>query len=100
MIRPEVGELVELGAFPASKGADLNLIKRQQELLKCVTPPISDAEARALVKLFGPDDYYGLSWTLLHLIEGAPNWPLTDCLMNPANEWVNRLSERVARKEN
>ncbi|MDB6032726.1 MAG: hypothetical protein JWM16_3064, partial [Verrucomicrobiales bacterium] len=34
----------------------------------------------ALVKVFGPDDYYGLAWSLLHLIESAPGWPLADCL--------------------
>ncbi len=98
MIRSAVGELVRLGAFPSSKGADLLLIKRQEELLHRIRPPISDAEARELVKLFGPDDYYGLAWTVLHLVEGAPNWPLADCLTSRSSEWIDRLRERVARK--
>ena len=98
MIRSEVSELVRLGGFPSSKGVDLALIKRQQELLQSITPPISDAEARELIKLFGPDDYYGLAWTVLHLVEGTPNWPLADCLTSRSNEWVDRLRDRVTRK--
>jgi len=98
MIRSEISELVRLGAFPSSKGVDLALIKRQQQLLQLITLPISDAEARELVKLFGPDDYYGLAWTVLHLVEGSPNWPLADCLTSPSNEWIDRLRERVRRK--
>lgn len=98
MIRSEVSELAKMGAFPSSKCVDLVLIKRQQGILERITPPISDAEARELVKLFGPDDYYGLAWTVLHLVEGAPNWPLADCLTNRSNEWIDRLKERVTRK--
>jgi hypothetical protein len=96
MIRSDVDELVKLGAFPSSKGVDLALIKQQQELLERITPPISNAEARELVKLFGPDDYYGLAWTILHLIEGAPNWPLPECLTNSSNEWIRRLKDRAS----
>lgn len=98
MIRPEIIELVKLGSFPSSKNVETVLIKRQQELLLGIVPPISDAEARKLVNLFGPDDYYGLAWTVLHLIEGAPGWPLADCLVNHSGEWIDRLKARAARK--
>jgi hypothetical protein len=98
MVRSEVGELMKMGVFSSSQGVDLALIKRQQELLQRITPPVSDAEAWELVKLFGPDDYYGLAWTVLHLIEGAPHWPLRDCLSG-SNEWINRLRERLERKD-
>lgn len=98
MIRSEVSELVKLGAFPPSRGVDLVIIKRQQELLQRITPPVSDDEARELVKLFGPDDYYGLAWTVLHLVEAAPQWPLADCLTGRSNEWIDRLRARVGKK--
>lgn len=98
MIRTEVSELAKLGAFPSSKNVDLALIKRQQELLQHITSPISDAETRELIKLFGPDDYYGLAWTLLHLIEEAPNWPLVDCLASHSNEWIDLLKQRAVQK--
>ena len=59
---------------------------------------ISDAEVRSLVHLFGPDECYGLAWTLLHLIETAPGWPLHDCLQGTHNLWHERLCRRVDRR--
>jgi hypothetical protein len=94
MIRSELRDLIEIGAFPASQGADLPSIKRRQELLDRIKPPVSDSEARELVKLFGPDEYFGLAWTVLHLIEGAPGWPLADCLSVGPNAWIDRLKRR------
>jgi hypothetical protein len=95
MIRPEIAELVSLGPFPSSKDTVVDVIDRQAELLKRIDRPVSDEEARELVKLFGPDDYYGGAWTLVHLIETAPNWPLTDCLTDDSIEWIARLKMRV-----
>jgi hypothetical protein len=99
MIRPEIKELAELGSFPSSQRVDAATIKRQQETLSRITPPVSDAEVRELVKLFGPDDYFGLAWTVLHLVEGSPKWPLADCLEDRSNEWIRRLKARVERAD-
>lgn len=60
-IRPQVEQLLKLGPFPPSQGVDMGKIKAQQELLEAIKPPISDEEAKQLVNLFGPDDYYGLA---------------------------------------
>jgi hypothetical protein len=95
MIRKEVSDLVGLGQFPASKDVDLAVIARQESLLASITPPVSDDEARELIKLFGPDDYFGGAWTLVHLIESAPQWPLEDCLRDESNEWILRLGSRL-----
>jgi hypothetical protein len=51
------------------------------------------------VHLFGPDDCYGVAWTLLHLIESAPGWPLHDCLQDIRNEWTERLRLRAERQQ-
>ena len=91
---------MKLGRFPASKGADLALLETQQKLLDSITPPVSDEEARKLVKVFGPDDYYGLAWTVLHLAEKAPDWPSEDCLTDTENQWVTTLRNRVLKKRN
>lgn len=100
MVRKEVKELVELGQFPAS-GEVVNIVIRQQEaLLTRICPPINDEEARLLVALFGVDDYFGLAWTLLHLVESAPGWPLPECLAMESNEWVKRLRSRLLSKDN
>jgi hypothetical protein len=98
MIRPEINQLIHLGKFPASPKVVPEVIRRQEELLGKIKPPVTNDEARELVKLFGPDVYYGGAWTLLHLVESAPQWPLTECLSEISNEWIARLKERAVRK--
>jgi len=71
------------------------------QLMECefkeISKPITDDEARALVTLFGPDDCYGAAWSILHLIESAPGWPITECLINLENEWIVTLRDRAIR---
>ena len=71
-MRKEVQELLNLGPLPDCETAEEEKLKMYESPLSSVTPPVSDAEARSLVHLFGPDECYGLAWTLLHLIETAP----------------------------
>jgi hypothetical protein len=66
-----VVELARMGSLPMSADADPKIVERWQNLLAAVKTPVSDDEARALVRVFGPDDCFGLAWTLLHLIETA-----------------------------
>ena len=94
MVRQPIAELIAMGSFPSSKDVNLAEIKRQEELLNLIIRPVSDAEAKELIKLFGPDDYFGLAWTVVHLIESAPHWPLEDCLFTNNNEWMTRLKAR------
>jgi hypothetical protein len=42
-------------------------------LLEKITKPVSDEEAQALLDPFGPDDCFGMAWTVLHMIETAPS---------------------------
>jgi len=88
-------ELEKLGPLPSSACRDIEKLKKIQTLIEQIEEPVSDDDARVLVKLFGPDDCFGLAWSLLHLIETAPNWPLEECLTNTGNEWVNRLKQRL-----
>src|SRR5215831_13490779 len=90
-----VVELTKLGPLPRSADAKPKIVERWQNLLAAVRTPVSDDEARALVRHFGPDDCFGLAWTLLHLIETAPSWPLPDCLARPGNEWIDLLRKRA-----
>src|SRR5438034_11814492 len=96
-MRTQVERLLELGKFPASKSAVPEIIREQQALLLALEPPLTDDEAKRLIQIFGNDDYYGLAWTLLHLIETAPNWPIEECLLSRENEWIDRLHKRVQR---
>lgn len=49
----------------------------------------------ALVSCFGPDDCYGIAWSLLHLIESAPNPVLVSDPGPDSNEWHQRLHLRA-----
>jgi hypothetical protein len=66
-----------------------------EDQLSRVEIPITEEEACALVKLFGPDDCFGLAWTLLHLIETVPGWPVESALVGLEGEWIDRLRERA-----
>jgi hypothetical protein len=48
-------------------------MERQEELLRSIVSPVTDDEARALITLLGPDDYFGGAWTVVHLFESAPH---------------------------
>lgn len=95
MMRQGIIELIGHGPLPASKAADVNWLKRHEELLKRVAQPVTDEEACGLAKLFGPDDCFGVAWSLVHLIETAPGWPLTSCLADSTNEWIQVLRSRA-----
>ena len=73
-VRTEVADLAALGALP-DQSAEAAVIAKHQVCLGKIAPPVSDEEAALLIRLFGPDDCYGLAWTLLHLIESAPSGP-------------------------
>ena len=90
-----IGALLVLGQLPGTAGVAEPMIQAFEEQLSRVETPITDEEACALVKLFGPDDCFGLAWTLLHLIETAPNWPVESALVGLEGEWIHRLRPRT-----
>jgi hypothetical protein len=92
MLRKEVLELARLGILPNNRAGEA-LVSKYEILLASITPPITNDEARVLVKLFGTDDGFGLAWTLLHLVESAPDWPIKECLEGE-NKWVKLLCVR------
>lgn len=97
-MRPEIQQLIDLGALPPEAEASLEYLRVAESLLRAIEKPVSDEEARGLISLFGPpDSCYGFAWSILHLIESAPSWPIADCLENPKNEWVASLRDRAVR---
>jgi hypothetical protein len=93
-VRPEVADLVRAGPFP-SEEAGQEGIAEAQRLLERITGPVSDEEAQLLATTFGPDTFYGLSWTLLHLIETAPGARTASYPHDSGNPWVQLLNSRV-----
>jgi len=99
-MRPEVIELEKLGPLPSDESVLTNpngeaLVNKYGDLILAIKPPVTDAEARVLVSILGPGDCFEVEWTLIHLIETAPNWPLLDCLVNSDNEWIALLKQRL-----
>jgi hypothetical protein len=96
-IRQVVTEFVALGPLPDSQASEEKIAEHQRLLTK-IRRPISDEEAKLLIGCFGPDDCYGLAWTLLHLIESAPSGiPLAEGPTESENEWIKRLWARSHR---
>ena len=95
MMQKCVSRLLELGKFP-SETVDVDQIQQIENLLLAVQTPITDEEAKALCSLFGPDDFYELPWTIIHLVETAPGWPIEECLVDDTNEWIETLKFRIA----
>jgi hypothetical protein len=93
-VRQEIHDLVKLGPLP-DEGATVERIAEYERLLLSISRPVTDEEATTLAGLFGPDDCYGLAWTLLHLIETAPGWPIEECLQDDTNPWIHRLRTGV-----
>ncbi|HSI51138.1 MAG TPA: hypothetical protein VLA61_22980 [Ideonella sp.] len=98
-MRTVVEELVEMGRLPDEQTATVEALKRIQALVEQIPPPLANEEARALVALLGDDSCFGLAWSLLHLIETAPGWPLADALVGRDSEFARMLKDRAARSD-
>lgn len=96
-IRKEVHLLQLLGHLPSEDEATQELLQKYDDLERSIIRPITDDEARILVKLFGSDGCFGLASSFVHLIETAPNWPIEECLTDLDNEWILELRNRAIR---
>jgi hypothetical protein len=97
-IRAEVQQLIDLGQFPASADATEPDLDRRGALLTAITPPLSREEGAALLACFGPDEAFGLAWTLLHLVESTEGGvPIVTKPKPSDNEWVQLLWDRSHR---
>jgi len=94
-MRQPIQDIAKLGPLPNSASANISKLESFQKLLTQIEQPVTDDEARLLSKLFGPDECFGLAWTLLHIIETAPGWPLRDVLSDVDNEWIFRMKKRA-----
>src|SRR6185437_15835490 len=97
-MRQEVRALLELGPMPSEDGATNEQVNAYGKLTERLTKPVSDDEARALIQILPrgqSGSYFGLAWSVLHLIESAPHWPLLDSIQGDT-EWIQRLRERIA----
>ncbi|WP_232542657.1 hypothetical protein [Streptomyces sp. QHH-9511] len=97
-MRPEVQAFVADGPLPDWDTSEEEIDRRVKQL-ETISRPVTAEEAAALVTCFGPDDCYGVAWSLLHLIESGPNPVLTTPPAPDANEWHARLWRRAVNAE-
>lgn len=97
-IRREIQNFIDIGPLPPEddKVENEERVVIAQSLLEKIPTPVTDDEAQKLSQCFGPDNCYGLSWSLLHLIETAPGKMTAEYSSEPANPWVDLLNARVA----
>ncbi len=94
-MRPEVRTFVADGPLPDWDASEEEIDRRVRQL-EAIAPPVTGEEARALVACFGPDDCYGVAWTLLHLVETGPHAVLAEDPGPEASAWHRRLHRRAA----
>lgn len=94
-MRACVADLAGMGQLPPESGASLAQVQAFEAAIQRVQPPLQDSEAEVLLALFGEDGCFGLAWSLVHLIESAPGWPLEDARLRLSNPWIKLLLERA-----
>ena len=96
-MRPEVEALVALGPFPAELGASVERVRGHELAYRAIRRPVTDDEASVLLTILGPDDCFGLAWSLVHLVETAPNWPPPQWPSALPREWRTVLEARIGK---
>jgi hypothetical protein len=72
--------LLQLGPMPDSQNVSIERVYDYELAISGIKKSITDQEAMVLLTIFGPDDFYGLSWSLVHIIETSPSWPMEHLL--------------------
>ncbi|WP_406195642.1 hypothetical protein OH807_07895 [Kitasatospora sp. NBC_01560] len=88
------------GPLPDWNGSEVDIDRRARQL-DGIPRPVTAEEAAALAACFGPDDCYGVAWTLLHLIETGPGPVPAVSAPGPDaddNDWGHILRGRWGRR--
>jgi len=96
-MRTSVVTLVSLGRLPEERSALASHLQAFEDALKAIEPPVTDAEAASLLDVLPSTEgsCFGLAWSVLHLIESAPGWPIKDAELHRSNPWVASMLERA-----
>jgi hypothetical protein len=88
-------QLTQLGPFPSETSVTPEIVDSYFELIDTISPPVSLDEAKSLLTLFGTDPFFGVAWTLVHLIESCPEWS-AEALANVDDHlWITLLRKRL-----
>jgi len=77
---------------------DAEQITDAQRCIEAMAPPLSADDISALISVLSAadDTALGLNWSILNLVETAPEWPLWDMLLDEGNDWLHRFRQRLA----
>jgi hypothetical protein len=82
--------------LPDEHSATEEQVDRLSDAIDKIARPVTAEEALLLISAFGPDDCFGVAWSLLHLIETEPGRTYVTEEPGPdANEWVRRMWNRI-----
>jgi hypothetical protein len=97
-MRTSVINLVSLGRLPNERSAAVLQLQAFEAALRAIERPVTDEEAMSLLQVLPSteDSCFGLAWSVLHLIETAPVWPLKEAKLQHSNPWVASMLERVS----
>jgi hypothetical protein len=87
-MRKAVEDFIALGPLPESSAVSESDLDRRVALLNAISRPVTDEEALALAQSFGPDECFGVAWSLLHLIETAPSHPRPPSAVFERSGWL------------
>jgi hypothetical protein len=94
-VQVSIQNLAGLGRLPSADEVSPSFLEKFQGLLSAIQRPVTDQEAETLAGLLGPDDCHGLAWTLVHIIEEASGWPLSEAISKANGEWAEVLAARA-----
>jgi hypothetical protein len=97
-MRTSVINLVSLGRLPEERTAAVPQLQAFEAALKAIERPVTDEEAMSLLQVLPSteESCFGLAWSVLHLIETAPGWPLKEAELQRSNPWVASMLERAS----
>jgi hypothetical protein len=98
LMRRDVEILLALGPLPAKDALDEQSARQYQDAIDALPAAPTAEEAVALLGIFPPDDSssFGLAWSILHVIEASPEWPVWPAL-DDRNWWITHLRESCER---
>ena len=89
-----VDELVKMGRLPSSDQADEGYLESFQALLGEVDGDLDKCDSIRLLQLLGPDDCFGLAWSIVHIVENCSEWPFLFEIPDIDPGWMSVLEER------
>lgn len=97
-MRTSVAKFTCLGQLPPEREASVAQVQAFEAALKDIEAPVTDEEAMALLRTLpeSEETCFGLAWSVLHLIETAPGWPLKEAESLLPSPWVASMLARAS----